>query len=62
MKTKDACLDWLCVVPLCHFLSGSCEPFGSPDDKARNFETRAEKFGYRDIRNKLTAGYDYSLL
>ena len=52
-------LDWLSVLPLCHFLSGSCEPFASLEYNPENiqFNARAKEFGYVDVRQKLSLGY-----
>lgn len=62
-KTKESCLDWLYVLPLCHFMSGLCEPFANLDydiDKLRiQFNSRAEKFGYSDIQCQHLSGYGY---
>ena len=49
-------LNWLCVIPLCHFLSGYCEPFGNPSETSKKFGARADEFGYKDLRSKLQTG------
>ena len=48
--------DWLCVVPLCHFLSRYCEPFGNPSEKSKEFGARADEFGYRNLQSKVQKG------
>lgn len=58
-KTKDPHLDWLCVLPLYHFVSGSCEPFAGLEynpDKLQ-FNCRAKMFGYDEIQWKYLSGY-----
>lgn len=58
-KTKELRLDWLCVLPLCHFMSGSCEPYSSLEYNPEKikFSSRAKKFGYDDIQWKHLSGY-----
>lgn len=58
-KTKEPCLDWLRLLPLYHFMSGSCEPFASLEynpDKIQ-FNSRAKLFGYDEIQWKPLSGY-----
>jgi hypothetical protein len=62
MKSKSSTVtwDWLSVLPICHFLSGACEPFASPKLNAlqNDFSGRAEEFGYVDVlRKKSLRGY-----
>ena len=57
-KPIENCWNWLCVLPLCHFLSGACKPFISLEYKLEksHFYARAEKFGYNAIKPKLSPG------
>ena len=51
--------DWLRVIPLCHFLSSGCKPFSVLEctPTLEVFSARAENYGYKDLRTKLTEGY-----
>lgn len=65
LKQKLQNVEWLLVLPLYHFLNGSCEPFGKP-------EMNPEKIGWGqeedlkiwEIRDKLHSskeGYNLEL-
>ena len=59
-KSSTATWDWLFVLPICHFLSGSWEPFASPKlyPVPNDFFGRAKEFGYDDVlRKKSLRGY-----
>ena len=63
MKLKSfsgSMLDWLFVIPLCHFLSGDCIQFQSLNyEPSREvFYQWTEKYGYKD--QKICKGYGYS--
>jgi hypothetical protein len=64
MKFKtisEPCLDWLYVLPLCHFLSGAIQPFASLEYNPSHLGgLRAKKFGYDELHGKLKPGYNYS--
>ena len=57
-KTNNVNWDWLSVLPLCHFMSGCCEPFCDLEYKPekKHFDARAKDFGYDDLRSKLEPG------
>ena len=59
LTTKEPCWDWLYVLPLCHFMSGACEPYASLEYNPENirFNARAIQFGYNDLRQRITPGY-----
>lgn len=59
MKSKIT-WDWLFVLPLCHFLSGACQPFASPNlyPKRTDFNATAQQFGYDEVlKKKSLQGY-----
>ena len=60
-KTNERNWDWLYVLPLCHYLSGSCQPFASLEcqPEKKHFFARAEAYGYDNVKAKLKAGYVY---
>ena len=50
--------DWLFVLPLCHFLSGACEPFArlALYPVKRDFSARVEEY-YKGLQQKSLEGY-----
>ena len=58
-KTIERNWDWLYVLPLCHFLSGLCQPFASPEYHPRkeHFSARAEAYGYDNVKPNINVGY-----
>ena len=58
-KTAQRNWDWLFVLPLCHFLSGACDPFASLNlnPTLRDFTSRAQDYSYNELRKKNLQGY-----
>ena len=56
---KDCNCDWLYVLPLCHFLSGSCKPYDNIDyyPRKEQFYARVDAYGYNEVKPKLLTGY-----
>ena len=54
LKQRPQSGEWLLALPLCHFLRGSCEPFGKPEMDPENIRWgREEGLDIREIRAKL---------
>ena len=57
--TRELCQDWLAVLPLCHFITCSCNPFSSLeyDPEKVRFNARAIEYGYDGFQRKGISGY-----
>ena len=59
MKKATHNCDWLYVLPLCHFLSGSCKPYDNVEyyPTKYQFHARAVTYGYKEVQPNILPGY-----